>query len=100
MSLSELIDFGKYAGKAYAEILTCDVNYARWISTQPSIHQNIKSELIAQLPVDEGYIMTFGKYKNKPLNWIKKNDEKYLLYLQKAEYIKDKMPKLSKLLQE
>lgn len=100
MSLSDLIDFGKYAGKTYSEILACDVSYARWLTNQPSVEQQLKSALLAQLPVDEGYILSFGKYKNKPLTWVQKNDEKYYQYLQKAEYIKQNMPKLSKLLSE
>lgn len=100
MSLSNTIDFGKYAGKTFLEVASTDVSYARWLMKQPSIHQDIKDALESYIPEDQGYIVTFGKYKGKPLEWIKANDQKYTDWLRKAEFIKQNMPKLSKLLNQ
>jgi hypothetical protein len=35
--------------------------------------------------------MTFGKYKNKALSEIKKNDPKYIDYLKNNDFIKQRM---------
>ncbi len=34
----------------------------------------------------------YGRYKNKPLEWIKKNHPKYILHLQTVEIIEEKAP--------
>ena len=40
------------------------------------------------------HYLTFGKYKNKSVSWIKENDLKYIDYLKKNEYVKTKMVEL------
>jgi uncharacterized protein (DUF3820 family) len=38
--------------------------------------------------------MTFGRYKNKSLKWIKQYDSEYLGWLKKNEYVQANMTKL------
>lgn len=92
------IQFGKYITYTFAEILKEDPSYAKWLTTQPIIDIDVKDYLLDNLY--EGYIMPFGKYKNKPLEYIKRTDYQYINYLKRNQYVQDKMPQLHKMLYE
>jgi uncharacterized protein (DUF3820 family) len=99
-----LITFGKYRDKEISDIYESDVGYAKWLYTQelilgskPEIKEFLRSKFEGS---DMSYVMRFGKYKNKTINWIKSNDPKYIDWLQKNEYVKSNCPKLMKDLAE
>ena len=87
------IQFGKYIFDTFKEILEKDPSYAKWLTNQHKLDADIKDYLLDNLP-NEGYIMTFGKYKNKPLDYIKRVDHKYIQYLNNNSYVQEKMPDL------
>jgi len=87
------IQFGKYKSKTIEYIIENDINYAKWMFEHPKL---VLDEYITEILSDafhdkDEHYLTFGKYKNKSLSWIKENDLKYIDYLQKNEYVKSKM---------
>jgi uncharacterized protein (DUF3820 family) len=90
-----IIQFGKYKLKEIEEISKMDPAYCVWCLNQPFLekYDELKKYLELKFKKDDIY-MSFGKYKGKSLDWIKENDYKYIFYLKKNDYVKDKMPKL------
>jgi uncharacterized protein (DUF3820 family) len=96
----QIIEFGKHSMSTFKDILEKDPSYARWLTKQPLlIGEEAMNYLKENLPEDE-YIMSFGKYKGKPLEYIKRIDFQYIQYLKKNDYVQSKMLKLKKLLDE
>jgi len=88
-----IIQFGKYKGKNIVDIAEQNPSYCNWVLKQPLLnkYQEIKEYLEKKFINPDDYYMSFGKYKNKPLSEIKKNDPKYIDYLKNNDYVKEKM---------
>lgn len=97
---STTINFGKYRGKTIAEIYEQDEQYCKWLYPQEILigeYPAIKEFLVSKLNgADLSYVMTWGKYKSKSISWIKKNDEGYISWLLKNQFVADNCPKLKK----
>ena len=96
----KIIDFGKYKSKSIDYILENDMNYAKWIFEHPTltVDDNVRKILENIFKDKDDHYLNFGKYKNKSLTWIKQNDKKYIDYLKKNDYVKNKMESLFKAL--
>lgn len=94
------IQFGKYKSKAIQYIIENDISYAKWMFEHPTL---VLDDYITKILSDtfqdkDEHYLTFGKYKNKSLSWIKANDKKYIYYLKKNEYVINKLPDLHRAL--
>lgn len=80
-----IIDFGKYRNKNIAAFLECDNSYFKWLlkagmsDKQPGLTDYLKTHILE----DIGYVLTFGKHRNKPLCWVFEHDKQYCLWLKK-----------------
>ena len=88
-----IIQWGKFKGKNIIDEFEKNKPYFCWCFNQPFIkkYEDIYKFLENEIKDPNEIYMTFGKYKNKSLNWIKQNDEKYILYLKTNDFVKDKM---------
>lgn len=93
------LEFGKYKNKNIEKVFEENVSYCQWLYKQPMIknYEEIYNFLHKKFHNDNDYYLTFGKYKNKPLSWIKENDAKYIYYLKSNEYVQTKLDDLAKL---
>ena len=91
-----MINFGKYKSQTIEYIIENDINYAKWMFEHPTLvlDDNITKILSDTFKDKNEHYLTFGKYKNKSVSWIKENDLKYIDYLKKNEYVKTKMVEL------
>ena len=91
-----IIQFGKYKGKNIIDEFEKNKTYFIWCFNQPFIkkYEEIYKFLESEIKEPNEIYLTFGKYKNKSLSWIKENDEKYIYYLKTNDYVKDKMVNL------
>lgn len=97
------INFGKYKEHNYTfkELFEKDINYCRWLIKQPFIKANNDlrfelEELLKNINEDEASCMqmTWGKYKNKSLEWIQKTDPSYIEWLKKNQFVKENCKRL------
>jgi len=88
-----IIAFGKYKAKNIIDIAELNPNYCNWLLKQPILNKYpyIKAYLEEKFIDPHEHYMTFGKYKNKALSEIKKNDPKYIDYLKNNDFIKQRM---------
>lgn len=97
-----ILEFGKYKDKEISEIFNENPNYCVWLLNQPmiknypEIYEYLKNNLLDK----DAYYMSFGKYKNKSLDWIKINDPKYIEYLKNNEFVISKLDKLYELVKK
>ena len=91
-----IIQFGKYKSKNIVDISDLNPNYCNWLLKQPLLNKypDIKEFLEEKFIDPNEHYMTFGKYKNKALSEIKKNDPKYIDYLKTNDFIKTRMVSL------
>lgn len=93
----QIIQFGKYKGKNFLDLLENKPSYCKWIYTQPTImemYPKFKELLDLKFKDNNSYYMTFGKYKNKSLKYINENDKKYINYLKFNEYVINNLDEL------
>lgn len=89
-----ILGFGKYRSLCVEHVFEIDPNYCRWMSYQKSM--SLKPEITAFIEskfkaVDDGtYIMNWGRHKGKSIKLIKQIDAKYLDWLRKSKFVKDK----------
>jgi len=88
-----MIDFGKYKGKTIVELSKTDFSYCKWLSSQPSVSDEIKEYINNNVNVND-YIMRWGRHKGKTVSYIKANDTKYMKWLLANQYVIEKCPKL------
>lgn len=96
-----IINFGKkHKQKNIEEVFLIDPNYCKWLSSQPFIKQygDIYKFIFSKFHNEKEIYLEFGRYKNKPLSYILKNDMKYIYYLHSCNYVKILYPKLFKTL--
>lgn len=93
----KIITFGKFKSCSIDDLLREEVNYCKWMFEHLesiNIHKNIEKLLENKFKDSNEIYLTFGKHKNKTLSWIRENDIKYIDYLKKNDYVKNKMTKL------
>ena len=93
----KIITFGKFKSCSIDDLLREEVPYCEWMYKHIkdiNIHDNIVKLLENKFKDSNEIYLTFGKHKNKALSWIRENDNKYIDYLKKNEYVKTKMTKL------
>lgn len=92
----EILKFGKYKSRNINDILKEDIEYCRWMFTQPTITDSVEIyEILNNRFRNDGNIyLKFGKYKNKSIDYIlnEKKDLKYIHYLQNNIYFKNNYP--------
>ena len=88
-----IIQWGKFKGKNIIDIFDDNKSYFAWCFSQPFIkkYDEIYNFLEEQIKDPNETFMTWGKYKNKSLTWIKANDDKYISYLKTNDFVKEKM---------
>lgn len=96
----EIIKFGKYKSKNIHEVMKDDIDYCQWVYRQPwiSSHPEIKELLENRFKNDGNTYLSFGKYKNKSLDYIlnEKKDYKYIKWLKDSDYVKENLKSLKK----
>jgi len=93
----KILTFGKFKACSIDDLLREEEAYCYWIYTHLEglkVHKNIIKLLENKFKDDEQQYLTFGKHKNKSLNYIRENDPTYIDYLKKNDYVKNNMPKL------
>lgn len=93
-----MLTFGRHKGKTIEEVFDSDPNYCRWLLNQEVLtHKSEAIQAFLKTKFVRGAgspIMTWGKYKNKSLDWIKTSDRPYLEWLRRNEFVIEKCPKL------
>jgi uncharacterized protein (DUF3820 family) len=94
------VNFGKYRGKQIAEIWKVDQQYAKWLYPQEILigeYPEIKKFLDDKLRgSDLSFVMTWGKYRAKSIKWIFENDQGYIAWLIKNEFVANNCSRLKK----
>ena len=87
-----VLRFGRFRGLTIQEVYETNKSYVRWLSTQymyledtPKIAEYIRDKMKYE---DTSLVIHWGRNKGKSLNWIKKNDPKYLDYLSKNDFVR------------
>jgi len=96
-----IIDFGrKYRKKNIEDVYKIDYEYCKWLYHQPFLiaHPEIYKFIYSKFYNEKEIYLEFGRYKNKPLSYIVKNDMKYLYYLHSCYFVKIHYVKLFKTL--
>jgi hypothetical protein len=100
--MSTVLNFGKYRDQQIGSVYATDRGYCRWLRGQTELMSKFpdaKSFLDSMFEGDDGsYMMNWGKYKNKSIEWINNNDPKYITWLQTNEYVRDNCKKLKEAL--
>ena len=95
-----IISFGRYkkSNKTINDLFNADLNYCRWLYTQPfiKIHPEIFEFLESKFINDKDIYLEFGKYNKKNLQFVIHHDFQYLFYLKKCDFCKILYPKLYK----
>lgn len=97
----KILKFGKFKSQKITDILDTQKAYCKWLHTQPMIMEanpKIKDLLDLEFKNKNDYYMTFGKYKNKSLDWINTNDKYYISYLKKNDYVSVNLKELKEAL--
>ena len=99
-----ILSFGKYRGSQIQEVFETDPSYCRWLKTQMILigdDPSIRSFLDEKFKnTDQSFVMTFGKHKNKTVQWIKDNDRGYFDWLCANEFVNTKCKRLRAALSE
>jgi hypothetical protein len=93
----KILKFGKFKSQKITDILDNQKAYCQWLHTQPLImdsNPKIKELLDLEFKNKDDYYLTFGKYKNKSLDWIFNNDKFYIEYLKKNDYVSANLKEL------
>jgi len=98
--MSTIMRYGKYKNDniTIEEIYNKDPSYCLWLYKQPMVkhYEDIYNFLHEQFKHKEGLIyLTFGKYKNKSVDWIVENDPNYIYYLKSNQYVQTKLKDLA-----
>lgn len=98
--MTTLLKFGKYRELEIAEVWEKDEQYCKWLYPQEILigeYPAIKEFLFSKLNgADLSYVMTWGKYKGKSIQWIKTKNYGYLEWLLKNPFVESNCPKLKK----
>lgn len=92
-----ILKFGAHKGCNIEKVASEKPQYCQWLLKQPFLdeHKDIKTYLEDKFINKDEIYLSFGKYKNKPLSWVKANDVGYIEnYLKKNDFVKEKMKKL------
>ena len=81
--------FGKYRFRPFDEVAKIDPAYCVWCINNLSDRFPEVSQLTNLVDLNSTYI-TFGKHKNKTIKQIKLEDPKYIDFLKKSDYVKNK----------
>jgi len=97
-----ILEFGKYKNREIKEVFAENPNYCHWLFKKPMTqnYKDIYKFLDENLKNKNTLYLTFGKHKNKSLDWIAENDKKYILYLKGNEFVQNKLPELAKLVNQ
>lgn len=92
-----ILEFGKFKNRPIDKVYEENVSYCQWLYKQPMIknYEEVYNFLHNKFHNNNDYYMTFGKYKNKSISWIKENDSKYIYYLKSNEYVQTKLNDLA-----
>ncbi|TYZ65582.1 hypothetical protein PybrP1_000620, partial [[Pythium] brassicae (nom. inval.)] len=93
-----MISFGKYKGKTIETVFSSDLNYCKWLFTNEKLlerNPDIKTYLNDKMKdVCFDYTMTWGKHKNKTIQWVYDNDRSYFDWLNDSDYVIQNCSKL------
>lgn len=96
--MTTILRFGKYRSREIADIYETDPQYCRWL-----LHQDILTEGYPDIRLfldgkfkddDKSFLMTWGRYKNKTIQFIKDNDVDYFNWLLNNTFVKSNCGKL------
>lgn len=99
--MDTILKFGKHKGKKLSDLVKSEQSYCRWLSNQSTfLDEESKKYLEQQIRQfgDDEYVMRWGKYKNKTVNWIHQCDEEYFQWLLSNQYVIDNCSTLHKTL--
>ena len=84
------INFGKYKGLNIDELIENDYNYIKWVNNQPFTPDDMKAYINEKLIKikSPGYLMKWGKYKNKSIPVINELDKFYIEWLKTNDFAK------------
>lgn len=93
----QIIQFGKYKGQNFLDILENNKAYCKWLHSQALIMKSnpmFLKLLDVEFKDKNEYYLTFGKYKNKSLTYINNTDKKYITYLKFNDYVNENLQEL------
>ena len=82
----------KYRGRTVAAVIDFDPSYITWIRNKPWGKTDLTfMELTKDVAVPD---LTFGRCKNKTLEWVRENDPNYWKFLGVSEWVQQNHPEV------
>ena len=96
------LKFGKHRNKHICTVNKFDPSYIKWSIRQPRLLTQYQRDFIKKKNIinEDEYIFSFGKHKNKSLDWVKENDKKYIDWLLAQPWVRENCLRLHQLLLE
>ena len=78
--MSLILEFGKYKNLNIEDVYNKDINYAQWLyrNTLTKQYDDIYNFLDNKFKNKNLIYLSFGKYKNKSIDWVLENDKNYI----------------------
>lgn len=97
MSELNILEFGKYKNKDIESVFKEDINYCKWLYTNPLTknYTGVYDFLHSKFHNNNLIYLSFGKYRNRSVDWIIENDKNYIYYLRSNQYVQSKLPELA-----
>lgn len=93
-----LFTFGKYDGQSVYSVWEKDPQYIIWLRKTDKLDKDMKEEITKMTKnyKDNEYFFSWGKYRNRALTDVLKEDARYIQWLRRSDFVKEKCPRLSK----